>query len=71
MARTLFAMALAQASAAVIALMAGMYQYPGGSAAEILGLDGFFVGQFVGSAFLFRNAAREQTRAGPEAGQEG
>ena len=71
MARTLFATALAQALVAVIALIAGMYQYPGGSAAEILGLYGFFVGLFVGSAFLFRNAAREQTPAGQEAGQEG
>ena len=70
-ARALFAMALAQASVAVIALIAGMYQYPGGSAVEILGLDGFFVSLFVGSAFLFRNAAREQTPAGQEAGQEG
>jgi hypothetical protein len=72
MARALFATALAQASVAVIALIAGMCQYPGGSAVEILGLNGFFVALFVGSA-LFRYAAREQTPAGagPEAGQEG
>ncbi len=69
MARALFAMALAQALVAMIALIARMYQYPGGSAVEILGLNGFFVGLFVGSALLFRNAAREQTPAG--AGQEG
>ena len=56
----------------MIALIAGMYRYPGGSAVEILGLNGFFVALFVGSA-LFRYAAREQTPAGagPEAGQEG
>jgi hypothetical protein len=69
MARALFAMAIAQASVAVIALIAGMYQYPGGSAVEILGLNGFFGALFVGSALLFRYAAREQTPAG--AGPEG
>jgi hypothetical protein len=39
----------------------------------ILILNGFFVGLFVGSALLFRNAAREQPPAGtgPEAGREG
>ena len=46
----LFATALAQASFAVIALIARLYQYPGGSAVEILGLNGFFVVLFVGSA---------------------
>jgi hypothetical protein len=69
MARALFAMALAQASVAVIALIAGMYQYPGCSAVEILGLNGFFGALFVGSALLFRYAGREQPPAG--AGPEG
>ncbi len=69
MARALFATALAQASVAMIVLIAGMYQYPGGSAVEILGLNGFFVGLFVGSALLFRDAARVRPSAG--AGQEG
>jgi hypothetical protein len=46
-----------------------MYQYPGGSAVEILGLNGFFGALFVGSALLFRHAGRERTPAG--AGQEG
>jgi len=64
MARALFAMALAQSLAAVIALIAGMHQYPGGSVVEILGLNGFFVALFLGSAWLFRNAAREQPPAG-------
>jgi hypothetical protein len=32
-------------------------------------LNGFFAGLFVGSALLFRDAARERTPAG--AGQEG
>ena len=73
MVRALIAIALAQALVAVIALIARMYQYPGGSAVEILGLNGFFVGLFVGSALLFRNAAREQPPAGTgaEAGREG
>jgi hypothetical protein len=73
MVRALIAIGLAQALIAVIALIARMYQYPGGSAVKILGLNGFFVGLFAGSALLFRNAAREQplarTRAG--AGREG
>jgi hypothetical protein len=36
-------------------------------------LNGFFAALFVGSALLFRYAAREQppAGAGPEAGQEG
>ncbi|MEE8520388.1 MAG: hypothetical protein V3S83_03440 [Gemmatimonadota bacterium] len=69
MARALFATALAQALVAVIALIAGMHQAPYSSVGEILGLNGFFVALFLGSARLFRNAAREQTPAGagPEA----
>ena len=69
MARALFATALAQALVAVIALIAGMHRYPGISVSEILILNGFFVALFLGSARLFRNAAREQTPAG--AGPEG
>ena len=68
MARALFATALAQASVAVIALIFGLgsrWSPP----VEILGVNGFFVALFVGSALLFRHAAREQTPAG--AGQEG
>jgi hypothetical protein len=60
MARALFAMALAQALVAVIALMAGMHRAPLSSVFEILGLNGFFVVLFVGSAWLFRQAARKQ-----------
>ncbi len=69
MARALFATALAQALVAVIALIAGMHQAPYSSVGEILGLNGFFVALFLGSAWLFRNAARERTPAG--AGPEG
>lgn len=62
MARALFATALAQALVAVIALVAGL-----GSAYspayEILGINGIFVALWVGSAWLFRYAAREQTPA--------
>jgi hypothetical protein len=67
MARALFATALAQASVAVIALIFGLGS--GNPPLEILALNGFFVGLFVGSALLFRNAGREQPPAG--AGQEG
>ncbi len=68
MARALFATALAQALVAVIALIAGMHQAPYISVGEILGLNGFFVALFLGSAWLFRSAARGRTpaRAGPK-----
>jgi len=69
MARALFATALAQALVAVIALILGMHQAPYSSVIEILGLNGFFVALFLGSAWLFSNAARERTPVG--AGPEG
>jgi hypothetical protein len=62
MARALFATALAQASVAVIALIFG-WGMPVSPPVEILGVTGFFVALFVGSALLFRYAAREQTPA--------
>ena len=68
MARALFATALAQALVAVIALIAGL-GYPASGPLEILILNGLFAGLWVGSAWLFRNAAREQPPAG--AGPEG
>ena len=64
MACALFATALAQALAAVIALIAGMHQLPGSSVVEILIMNGFFVALFVGSAWLFLYAAREQSPTG-------
>ena len=70
MARALLVTALAQALVAVIALIIGLgspWSPPG-----VLGtliLNGFFAALFVGSALLFRDAAREQTPA--DAGQEG
>ncbi len=68
MAGALFATALAQALAAVIALIFGLGS-PWSGPVEILALNGFFVALFVGSALLFRYAAREQAPAG--AGPEG
>lgn len=64
MARALFATALVQGLVAVIALIAGLHQAPYSSVGEILGLNGFFVALFLGSGWLFRNAARERTPAG-------
>jgi hypothetical protein len=73
MVRTLFAMALAQAVVPVIALIIGKPQVTSeGAVMGVLGvltLNGFFVVLFVGSALLFRSAARELTPAG--AGPEG
>ena len=65
MALAMFATALAQALVAVIALIAGMVPAYN-STIEILGINGFFVALWVGSAWLFRNAGRAQLRAGAE-----
>jgi hypothetical protein len=56
MARALFAMALAQALVAAIALIAGL-GLPFSGPAEIVLLNAFFVAMFAGSAWLFRRAA--------------
>jgi hypothetical protein len=68
MARALFATALAQALVAVIALIAGKHQDPVTSVSELLGLNGIFVALFIGSAWLFQRAARQQppASAGPQ-----
>jgi len=68
MARALLATALAQALVAVVALIAGL-GHPASPPLEILGVSGFFVALFVGSALLFRHAGRERRAAG--AGPEG
>jgi hypothetical protein len=60
MARALLATALAQALVAVIALIAGKHEAEISSVPELLGLNGFFVALFAGSAWLFRQAARRQ-----------
>jgi hypothetical protein len=69
MARALLATALAQALVAVIALIFGLGSGSPPGVSGILVLNGFFVALFVGSAWLFRNAGREQLPAGE--GQEG
>ena len=63
MARALVATALAQALVAVIAVIAGM-GYPASPPLEILGVTALFTVLWLIPAWLFRNAAREQTPAG-------
>lgn len=63
MARTLLAMAFAQALIAAIALIAGL-GLPWSGPLEILLLNGFFVALFAGSAWLFQRAGREQPERG-------
>ena len=58
MARALFAMAIAQALIAVVALIGGWGQ-PASGPVEILGVNGLFIALFVASAFLFRRSARQ------------
>ncbi len=65
MAQALLATALAQVLVAAIALVAGKHQAPISSAGEIIGLNGFFVALFIGSALLFRHSARSQPPADP------
>lgn len=63
MARVLFAMALAQALVPVIALI--IWKPPVNSGVlGVLAVNAFFVTLFIGSALLFRNAAREPAPAG-------
>jgi hypothetical protein len=63
MARTLLAMAVAQALTAPIALIAGKHEAPMSSVLEIIGVNGFFAALFVGSALLFRRCAARMRRA--------
>lgn len=58
MARALLAMALAQTVIFLIALIARL-GYPYSGPLELLGLNGFFVALFAGSAWLFRRAAQQ------------
>ncbi len=64
MARTLYATALAHALVGAIALIAGLGSTGPIWPRDILILTGFFVALFVGSACLFRSAAREQPSGG-------
>jgi hypothetical protein len=57
MARTLFAMALVQAAIGAVALTLGLGR-PASPPLELIGLNGMFIVLFVGSALLFRRAAR-------------
>ncbi len=66
MARALYATALAQTAVAVIALIAGLGSTGPIWPKDILVLTGFFVALWLLSAWLFRNAAREQHSAGAE-----
>lgn len=63
MARALFAMALAQALVALIALIAGLGQ-PYSPPLELVALNGMFVALFVGSAWLFRRVAHARSERG-------
>lgn len=58
MAYAVFGMALAQAVVTVVALSIGKQDSPVTSVFEIVGLNGFFIALFAGSALLFRHAAR-------------
>jgi hypothetical protein len=62
MARALLATAIVQTLVGAIALSAGKHDAPGSSIAKILALNGLFAGLFIGSAVLFRHAARKQLR---------
>ena len=62
MMRVLFATAGSQVLITVIALFAGMQDYPGSSAIEILSVNGFFLILWLGAALLFRNAWLEKDR---------
>ena len=70
MARAVFATALAQALVPVIALiiwnppMTSMEAFLG--VASVFGLNGFFVALWIGSAWLFREAARGEAERGTE-----
>ena len=59
MARAMVATALAQALVVVIALILGKHQVEVSSVPEIVLSNGFFVVLWLGSARLFRSAARE------------
>lgn len=57
MARTLFAVALAQSLVAAFALIAGLGE-PYSGPVEIIVLNGFFIASFAASAWLFQRASQ-------------
>jgi hypothetical protein len=56
MALALAAAAIATFAAGLVAIAAGLYDEPGASVIEILGLSGMFAAMFAGSAWLFRRS---------------
>lgn len=58
MARAMISTALAQTLVTVIALIVGKQHMPVSSVREIVLLNGFYVVLWIGSAWLFRKAAR-------------
>lgn len=64
MARSLVAMALAQALVLVIALIARL-GHPWSGPLELIGLNGFFIALFAGSALLFWVAAQDRRSDAP------
>lgn len=60
MARTMLAMALVQMVIAAIAIIGGL-GLPYSGPLELLGLNGFFIALFAGSAWLFQHAASGQS----------
>ena len=64
MARALLAMAAAQLVVTVIALLVGKQEVRVSSLAEIVGLNGFFIALFAGSAWLFNRAAEQPRGSG-------
>jgi hypothetical protein len=62
LARAFVATALAQALVGVIALIAGLGSTGANWPEAIVFLTGFFVALWLGSAWLFRKAARELSR---------
>ena len=63
MARAMVVTAAATALVAVIALLLGKHEAEHSSVFEILGLNGMFITLFASSAWLFRTAAGQQSRA--------
>lgn len=58
---TMYAMALAQALVAAIALIGGYYESPPSSVFQIISVNGFFIMLFIVSGLLFRYTGKEQS----------
>jgi hypothetical protein len=59
MALSLFALAAVQSIITVIYLLTNMAEIPANSVIEIIGVNSFFIGLFVSSAFIFLYAAKK------------